>query len=65
MVIVLTWERFVGKAYGVFDTKWVYIISLLNFVGGSALCGGAPSMNAEIIGRVWAGTGGAGMVRRH
>jgi MFS family permease len=51
----------VGKAYGIFDVKWVYVLSLLNFVGGSALCGGAPSMSAEIIGRVWAGLGGAGM----
>jgi MFS family permease len=51
----------IGKAFGIFDVKWVYIISLLNFVGGSALCGGAPNMDAEIVGRVWAGLGGAGM----
>jgi MFS family permease len=51
----------VGKAYGIYDIKWVYIISLLNFVAGSALCGGAPNMSAEIFGRVWAGLGGAGM----
>lgn len=31
------------------------------FEAGSALCGGAPSMNALIVGRVWAGVGGAGM----
>jgi len=31
------------------------------FEAGSALCGGAPSMNALIVGRVWAGAGGAGM----
>jgi hypothetical protein len=49
----------VGKAFGKFDVKWMFIGSLLMFVGGSALCGGAPNMNALIIGRVWAGAGGA------
>ncbi|KAF2762527.1 MFS general substrate transporter [Pseudovirgaria hyperparasitica] len=50
-----------GKAYGVFDVKWLFIASLVMFEAGSALCGGAPSMNALIVGRVWAGAGGAGM----
>ncbi|KAJ5889079.1 hypothetical protein N7495_009120 [Penicillium taxi] len=50
-----------GKAYGIFDTKWLYIGCLTMFAAGSALCGAAPSMNALIIGRVWAGVGGAGM----
>lgn len=31
------------------------------FSAGSALCGAAPNMNALIVGRVWAGAGGAGM----
>lgn len=50
-----------GKAYAVFDTKWLFIGCLTMFAAGSALCGGAPSMNAIIIGRIWAGAGGAGM----
>ena len=50
-----------GKAYAIFDTKWLFIGCLTTFAAGSALCGGAPSMNALVIGRVWAGTGGAGM----
>jgi hypothetical protein len=50
-----------GKMYGVFDNKWLYLNCLLMFSAGSALCGAAPSMNALIIGRVWAGAGGAGM----
>jgi hypothetical protein len=50
-----------GKMYGVFDNKWLYLSCLLMFSAGSALCGAAPSMNALIIGRVWAGAGGAGM----
>ncbi|OTB03022.1 hypothetical protein M426DRAFT_61163 [Hypoxylon sp. CI-4A] len=50
-----------GKAFGIFDNKWIFIACLLNFAAASALCGAAPSMNAMIIGRVWAGAGGAGM----
>lgn len=51
----------IGKAYSMFDTKWLFIGSLLNFAAGSALCGAAPTMSALIVGRVWAGAGGAGM----
>ncbi|KAI1410620.1 MFS general substrate transporter [Hypoxylon sp. FL1857] len=50
-----------GKAYGIFDNKWLFISCLTNFAAASALCGGAPNMNAMIVGRVWAGFGGAGM----
>ncbi|CAM1511792.1 Fc.00g093050.m01.CDS01 [Cosmosporella sp. VM-42] len=50
-----------GKAFGIFDTKWLYIACLVMFSAGSALCGAAPNMNAIIVGRVWAGAGGAGM----
>ncbi|KAL7626076.1 hypothetical protein AAE478_002846 [Parahypoxylon ruwenzoriense] len=50
-----------GKAYGIFDNKWVFISCLLNFAAASALCGAAPNMNSMIVGRVWAGFGGAGM----
>lgn len=50
-----------GKAFGAFDAKWVFIGCLTMFSAGSALCGAAPSMNAIIVGRVWAGAGGAGM----
>ena len=50
-----------GKAYAVFDTKWIFIGCLTMFAAASALCGGAPGMNAIIVGRVWAGAGGGGM----
>jgi hypothetical protein len=50
-----------GKAYAVFDTKWLFLGCLTMFAAASALCGAAPSMNAIIIGRIWAGAGGAGM----
>jgi predicted MFS family arabinose efflux permease len=50
-----------GKAYGIFNTKWLFIGCLTMFATGSALCGAAPSMSVIIVGRVWAGAGGAGM----
>ncbi|OKL60926.1 hypothetical protein UA08_03626 [Talaromyces atroroseus] len=50
-----------GKAYAIFDTKWLFLGCLTMFAAGSALCGAAPNMNAIIVGRVWAGAGGAGM----
>jgi MFS family permease len=49
------------RAYGLFNVKWLTIMSVLIFEIGSALCGAAPSSNAIIIGRVIAGVGGAGM----
>lgn len=50
-----------GKLYSLFDAKQVYIASFVLFLASSALCGGAPNMNAEIVGRVFAGAGGNGM----
>jgi len=50
-----------SKMYGIFNTKWLYIASIVLFLGGSALCGGAPSIESLIVGRVIAGAGGQGM----
>ncbi|TGO92491.1 hypothetical protein BPOR_0002g00380 [Botrytis porri] len=49
------------KAYGTFDAKYVYIFTTLIFEVGSAICGGAPNMNALIVGRAICGLGGIGM----
>ncbi|KAF2258267.1 MFS general substrate transporter [Lojkania enalia] len=37
-----------SKTYGLFDTKWMYIGSLVNFAAGSTLCGAAADMNGLI-----------------
>ncbi|TGO61697.1 hypothetical protein BCON_0025g00240 [Botryotinia convoluta] len=50
-----------GKAYGTFDAKYVYIFTTLIFEVGFAVCGGAPNMNALIVGRAICGLGGIGM----
>lgn len=50
-----------GYAYSLFEIKKLYLLSILMFEAGSALCGAAPTMDALIVGRIWAGAGGAGM----
>ena len=50
-----------GRIYQLYSTKWVFIISLIIFEAGSALCGAAPSSVAFIIGRAIAGLGSAGI----
>ena len=51
----------IGKLFGMFNAKHLYVGSTILFMAGSALCGGAPSMNAFIVGRVITGLGGNGM----
>ncbi|KAI2712159.1 hypothetical protein CBS147332_5795 [Penicillium roqueforti] len=50
-----------SKAYAIYNAKWLYIGCVLLFMGGSALCGASPNMNAMIVGRAIAGAGGSGM----
>ncbi|KAJ0108707.1 mfs transporter [Diaporthe amygdali] len=51
----------IGKSFGMFNMKLVFLTSLILFEGGSAICGAAPNMAALIIGRVIAGIGGSGL----
>ncbi|TGJ78159.1 hypothetical protein E0Z10_g10599 [Xylaria hypoxylon] len=50
-----------GQFYAYFDAKPLYIICVIIFEVGSAVCGAAPNINALIIGRAICGLGGAGM----
>jgi MFS family permease len=50
-----------GSLYAMFDAKKMYIVCILLFSVGSALCGTAPNINAFIVGRVIAGIGGIGI----
>ncbi|PYI24916.1 MFS general substrate transporter [Aspergillus indologenus CBS 114.80] len=49
-----------GKAYGIFNAKWLFLSCVTGFEVGSALCGAAPNMNALIVGRVIQGVAGCG-----
>lgn len=50
-----------GRIYKIYSTKWVFLVSIIIFEAGSALCGAAPSSPAFIIGRAIAGAGAAGI----
>lgn len=50
-----------GKVYSQFNTKWTYIVCVVVFEVGSAVCGAAPSIDAFIIARAICGVSGAGM----
>ncbi|KAF2464737.1 putative MFS multidrug transporter [Lindgomyces ingoldianus] len=51
-----------GKLYKFFPLKVTFLISLLLFMAGSALCGAAPNSIAFIFGRVVAGLGAGGVL---
>jgi MFS family permease len=50
-----------GKLYGKFNGKTLFLSSVLIFEIGSAICGAAPTMNSEIVGRAICGVGGIGI----
>ena len=50
-----------GRIYGQFNAKTLYLLCVVLFEAGSALCGGAPNVNALIVGRAIVGIGGAGI----
>ena len=59
MLIRRTYYR--GKLFGQFDIKWTFILTIIFFEIGSAVCGAAPNMNAFIVGRAICGFGGGGI----
>ncbi|KAF1981793.1 azole resistance protein [Aulographum hederae CBS 113979] len=50
-----------GRIYKHYPTKWVFLVSIVVFEAGSALCGAAPTSAAFIVGRAIAGIGAAGV----
>lgn len=49
------------KFFRAFNVKWVFLLALLIFEIGSAICGAAPSSTSFIVGRAIAGLGAAGI----
>ncbi|KAH8889680.1 MFS general substrate transporter [Thozetella sp. PMI_491] len=50
-----------GRIYKFYDTKWVFLISVVIFEVGSAICGVAPNSVIFIVGRAIAGLASAGI----
>lgn len=49
-----------AKLYGLFNSKYIFIIALVIFEVGNVVCGSAHNMDTIIIGRAIAGIGGLG-----
>lgn len=50
-----------GRAYALLDSKWTFMVAVVVFEIGTAICGAAPTSFALIFGRAIAGIGGAGI----
>ncbi|KAK3318304.1 putative aflatoxin efflux pump [Apodospora peruviana] len=50
-----------GRIYKFYDMKWTFIISIIVFEAGSAICGAAPNSEVFIVGRAIAGMASAGI----
>ncbi|CAI7605806.1 unnamed protein product [Penicillium palitans] len=61
MVICVTQLPF-GKLNARYSIQWLYSISMVLFLVGSAVCGAAPNSPALIVGRAIAGLGCAGLL---
>ncbi|PLB46059.1 putative efflux pump antibiotic resistance protein [Aspergillus steynii IBT 23096] len=55
-------QLLVGKFYSTMGIKWVFLVALLVFEVGSAICGAAPNSVSLILGRAIAGCGNAGLL---
>ncbi|TLD08015.1 hypothetical protein PspLS_12075 [Pyricularia sp. CBS 133598] len=51
-----------GKLYAIFSVKKTYLASIVAFLVGSAICGGAGTSKMLIVGRAIAGLGTAGIL---
>ena len=54
-------QLFFGRLYTFYSIKIVFLISIIIFEVGSAICGSAPTSDALIVGRSIAGCGSAGI----
>ncbi|KAK3631642.1 MFS sugar transporter [Elasticomyces elasticus] len=61
LLTTCSFQLFYGKLYTLFPIKWVYLVGLVIFEIGSAVCGAAPNSPALIVGRAVAGLGSAGI----
>ncbi|KAJ0283150.1 hypothetical protein COL940_004743 [Colletotrichum noveboracense] len=50
-----------GRAYTLANNKWIFLVSVIIYLAGSAICGFAPVSVVLIIGRVIQGVGMAGV----
>ncbi|KAF4778633.1 major facilitator superfamily transporter [Colletotrichum scovillei] len=62
LLTTCTFQLTFGKLYSLFSIKVIYLISIIIFEIGSAICGAAPQSVVLILGRAIAGVGCAGIL---
>ncbi|KAI1407129.1 major facilitator superfamily-domain-containing protein [Hypoxylon sp. FL1857] len=58
---VIAFNLLLTNLYLLFDNKLLFIVGVVLFDAGSAICGAAPNMTALIFGRIICGLGGANL----
>lgn len=61
MLTLCAFQLVWGRIYTFYPAKTIFIVAVLVFEVGSALCGAAPSSPVLILGRAIAGAGSAGI----
>lgn len=61
-MVICTTQLLFGKLLARYSVRWIYSISMLFFLVGSAVCGAAPNSHSLIIGRAIAGVGCSGLL---
>lgn len=62
MLTTAAFQLLFGRIYSFYDLKWTFLVSIVLFEIGSAICGAAPSSTVFILGRAIAGLGSAGIM---
>lgn len=62
LLTISAFQLLIGRIYTFYSPKWVFIVCIVIFEIGSAVCGAAPNSVALIVGRAIAGLGSAGIV---
>ncbi|KAJ2994926.1 hypothetical protein NUW58_g1419 [Xylaria curta] len=63
MLTITAFQPLFGNLYKFFNTKVIYLISLVIFEVGSAICAAAPTSPVLIFGRAFLGLGAAGILQ--
>ena len=61
MLTCASFNLIFGRIFQLYSTKWAFLVSIIIFEIGSAICGAAPNSTAFIVGRAIAGLGAAGI----
>ncbi|OBT43716.1 hypothetical protein VE00_05576 [Pseudogymnoascus sp. WSF 3629] len=61
LLTTCSFQLLMGRIYKFYPAKPVFLIGIILFEIGSAICGAAPNSNSFIVGRAIAGTGTSGM----